>query len=84
MKILALGKICQNKFCNLSGGTVFSFLNEHLEVGSDVFIKVVEDNPDISYALNLKTGTVLRNFHTSVRCKIYPDAAVVLDPIDRS
>jgi hypothetical protein len=87
MKVVALGKISQNKFCNLSPGTVFSLMDSDMTVHPEIYIKVEADiNKSQSIlAVELTTGRTIGilQFHTSTRCKIYQDACVVLDPIDR-
>jgi len=87
MKVMALGKISQNKFCNLSPGTVFSFINSEMAVEPEIYMKLVVDPTKSQHvlAVNLITGECIGalKFHGSQRCKIYQDACVVLDPIDR-
>lgn len=88
MKVIAIGKISHNKFCNLSPGTVFSLLTSELEVKPEIYMKLETDpRKDQSVlAVELTTGKCIGilEFHTSTRCKIYQDACIVLDPIDRS
>lgn len=87
MKVIALGKIAQNKFCNLSAGTVFSYINENLEVEPEVYIKVIRklspNADEFVTVVDLRTGEQTAPRHTSQRCKIYQAACIVLDPIDR-
>ena len=88
MKIIAMGKIEQNKFCNLSPGTVFSFIGSDMILKPELYMKLdMDPKKDQSVlAVELTTGKCIGilQFHTSSRCKIFQDACVVLDPIDRS
>jgi hypothetical protein len=87
MKVIALGKIAQSKFCNLSAGTVFSYINENMEVEPEIYIKVIRKAAptagEFVTTVDLRTGEQTVPRHTSQRCKIYQDACIVLDPIDR-
>lgn len=85
MKVITLGKIAQNKLCNIHSGVVFSPLNEHLEVSSDIYMTVLVDETKVKYngdCVDLRTGKMTK-FHPSTRVKIYQDAAIILDPIDK-
>lgn len=86
MKVVALGKIAQNKLCNLSPGVCFKEIDSQLIVQPTVYMKINLEEKKSVYsgtAVELETGNLV-DLHPSTRVQIFQDACIVLDPIDRS
>lgn len=84
MKVCNLGNDKLVKFCNLSPGTLFSTVGSDLNVDkTTIYMKLdtTETSPD--NCVDVVNGR-LNKAHSSARVVIYPNAALVLDYIDRS
>lgn len=85
MKVVALGKVAQNKLCNLSPGIPFKIIDSDLTVKSEIYMKICAEKNHryTGCCVNLETG-LLTEVPPSTRVQIFQDACIVLDPIDRS